>query len=118
MVELGGVGTFAGPVLGSAVIVFGSEFLRLAGTLRLSMLGLLICVTILFFPGGVMQLVEQVEGWLKERFQKTVSVKISCRLSSSEDYGLVMAASVVTTWPQFPVGFAESPPVHPKANRS
>lgn len=75
MVELGGVGTFAGPVLGSAVIVFGSEFLRLAGTLRLSMLGLLICVTILFFPGGVMQLVEQVEGWLKERFRKQSASK-------------------------------------------
>ena len=34
MMELGGIGTFMGPVLGSAIIVFGNEFLRLAGTLR------------------------------------------------------------------------------------
>jgi len=62
MIELGGVGTFAGPILGTAVIVFGNEFLRLAGTLRLALLGALICVIILFYPGGVMQLVNQAEA--------------------------------------------------------
>lgn len=64
MIELGGVGTFAGPILGAAVIVFGNEFLRLADTLRLTLLGALICVTILFYPGGLMQLVNQVEAWI------------------------------------------------------
>jgi len=67
MMELGGMGTFFGPILGSAIIVFGSEFLRLAGTLRLSLLGALICVIVLFFPGGLMQLVEQLERWVQER---------------------------------------------------
>jgi branched-chain amino acid transport system permease protein len=66
MMELGGMGTFFGPILGSAIIVFGSEFLRLAGTLRLSLLGALICVIVLFFPGGFMQLVEQLEHWVRE----------------------------------------------------
>jgi len=70
MIELGGIGTFAGPVLGAAVIVFGGEFLRLAGTLRLSLLGLLICVIILFFPGGLMQLVSQVEKFIQKQIQK------------------------------------------------
>jgi len=70
MMELGGIGTFAGPILGSAVIVFGNEFLRLAGTLRLALLGALICGIILFFPGGIMQLVERVEKWLRRRFNK------------------------------------------------
>jgi branched-chain amino acid transport system permease protein len=64
MIELGGVGTFAGPILGTAVIVFGNEFLRLAGTLRLTLLGALICITILFYPGGVMQLVRLAEAWV------------------------------------------------------
>jgi len=64
MMELGGIGTFAGPILGSAVIVFGNEFLRLAGTLRLALLGALICIIILFFPGGLMQLLGQLERWL------------------------------------------------------
>jgi len=36
---------------------------------------------------------------VERAIQKTVSVKISCRLSSSADYGLVMAASVITTLP-------------------
>lgn len=67
MMELGGMGTFFGPILGSAIIVFGSEFLRLAGTLRLSLLGALICVIVLFFPGGLMQLVEQLEHWVRKR---------------------------------------------------
>jgi len=63
MMELGGIGTFMGPVLGSAIIVFGNEFLRLAGTLRLAILGGLICAIILFFPGGLMQLID----WLDRR---------------------------------------------------
>jgi branched-chain amino acid transport system permease protein len=63
MMELGGIGTFMGPLLGSAIIVFGNEFLRLAGTLRLALLGGLICATILFFPGGLMQLV----GWIDRK---------------------------------------------------
>jgi branched-chain amino acid transport system permease protein len=67
MMELGGMGTFFGPILGSAIIVFGSEFLRLAGTLRLSLLGGLICAIVLFFPGGLMQLVDQVERWVRKR---------------------------------------------------
>ncbi len=66
MIELGGVGTFLGPVLGAAAIVFGNEFLRLAGTLRLTLLGALICVIILFYPGGLMQAIAQV-GKLVER---------------------------------------------------
>ena len=70
MIELGGIGTFAGPILGAAVIVFGGEFLRLAGTLRLSLLGLLICVIILFFPGGMMQLVSQTETLIKKQINK------------------------------------------------
>lgn len=70
MIELGGIGTFAGPILGAAVIVFGGEFLRLAGTLRLSLLGLLICAIILFFPGGIMQLLSQSESFIRKLIKK------------------------------------------------
>ncbi|MEJ2095679.1 MAG: branched-chain amino acid ABC transporter permease [Deltaproteobacteria bacterium] len=66
MMELGGIGTFMGPVLGAAIIVFGNEFLRLAGTLRLAILGGLICATILFFPGGFIQLI----GWIDNRLSR------------------------------------------------
>jgi branched-chain amino acid transport system permease protein len=54
---LGGAGTFLGPILGAAIITFGNEYLRVAGSLRLGLLGLAIVITIVFFPGGIMQLV-------------------------------------------------------------
>jgi branched-chain amino acid transport system permease protein len=68
MVELGGVGTFIGPILGAAVIIFGGEFLRLAGTLRLFLLGAIICAIILFFPGGLMQLFSVLGKFLQKKF--------------------------------------------------
>ena len=46
MMEMGGIGRFPGAVLGAVIIVFGNEFLRLAGTLRLALLGALICAII------------------------------------------------------------------------
>lgn len=61
MMEMGGIGRFPGAVLGAVVIVFANEFLRLAGTLRLALLGALICLIILFFPGGLMQLVDWLD---------------------------------------------------------
>jgi branched-chain amino acid transport system permease protein len=69
MMQLGGMGTFFGPIFGAVVIIFGGEFLRLAGIFRLFFLGGLICVTILFFPGGIMQLLETIESWIKNKMQ-------------------------------------------------
>jgi branched-chain amino acid transport system permease protein len=53
---LGGAGTFFGPIIGAAIITFGNEYLRVAGSVRLGLLGGLIMVTVLFFPGGIMQI--------------------------------------------------------------
>ena len=61
MMEMGGIGRFPGAVLGAVIIVFGNEFLRLAGILRLALLGAVICLIILFFPGGLMQLVDWLD---------------------------------------------------------
>jgi branched-chain amino acid transport system permease protein len=57
---LGGAGTFLGPILGAALITYGNEYLRVAGSIRLGLLGGLIVITVLFFPGGIMQIVDQV----------------------------------------------------------
>jgi branched-chain amino acid transport system permease protein len=65
MIELGGVGTFFGPIIGAAAIIFGNEYLRLAGTMRLAFLGALICGIILFYPGGLMQLVAKLGSFYK-----------------------------------------------------
>ena len=64
MVELGGVGTLFGPVIGAFVIIFGNEYLRLAGTFRLALLGALICIAVLFYPGGLMQFIDNLEQTL------------------------------------------------------
>jgi branched-chain amino acid transport system permease protein len=70
MMELGGMGTFFGPILGSLIIVLGGEFLRLAGILRLTLLGGLICAIVLFFPGGLMQLVDRLDLWIQARVRR------------------------------------------------
>jgi branched-chain amino acid transport system permease protein len=70
MMELGGIGTLFGPVLGAAIIVFGSEFLRLADILRMTLLGALICVTILFFPGGLMQAFNKLGDLVDKRMSR------------------------------------------------
>ena len=66
MMVVGGFGRFPGAVLGAIIIVFGNEFLRLAGTFRLAILGALICLIILIFPNGLMQFVD----WLDQRISK------------------------------------------------
>lgn len=67
---LGGAGTFLGPILGAVVVTFGSEYLRVAGSLRLGVLGGLIVLTVLFFPGGIMQLVDRVIAAVSSRVRR------------------------------------------------
>ncbi|MCP4630382.1 MAG: branched-chain amino acid ABC transporter permease [bacterium] len=60
MMVVGGMGRFPGGVLGAALFVFGGEWLRLFGIVRLTIMGGLICIFILFFPGGIMELIERL----------------------------------------------------------
>lgn len=62
---LGGAGTFFGPIIGAAIITFGNEYLRVAGSVRLGLLGGLIMVTVLFFPGGIMQIAGRLGAVLR-----------------------------------------------------
>lgn len=75
MMEMGGIGRFPGAVLGAVIIVFGNEFLRLAGTFRLALLGALICAIILFFPGGLMQFIDWIDGRVARIFKKDVQLQ-------------------------------------------
>jgi len=61
MMAFGGIGRFPGGVLGAAVLVFAGEWLRLFGTLRFALVGGLIATVILFFPGGLMQLIDRLD---------------------------------------------------------
>lgn len=50
---IGGLGTFAGPVVGVVAVLGISELLRSFGEIRLLVWGLLLMVIILFFPNGI-----------------------------------------------------------------
>jgi branched-chain amino acid transport system permease protein len=57
---LGGAGTFAGPLIGALLVTVGNEYLRVYGSLRLGVLGASIVLVVLYFPGGIMQIVRAV----------------------------------------------------------
>lgn len=74
MMVVGGMGRFPGGVLGAALFVFGGEWLRLFGLVRLTIMGGLICIFILFFPGGIMELIERLERWVFQRRKTGISL--------------------------------------------
>jgi branched-chain amino acid transport system permease protein len=67
---LGGVATFFGPIIGAVVITFGNEYLRVAGSLRMGLIGGLIVVTIMLFPGGIMQLIDQAKALARSQWDR------------------------------------------------
>jgi branched-chain amino acid transport system permease protein len=67
---LGGVATFFGPIIGAVVITFGNEYLRVAGSLRMGLIGGLIVVTIMLFPGGIMQLIDQAKALARRQWDR------------------------------------------------
>ncbi|MET0800317.1 MAG: branched-chain amino acid ABC transporter permease [Actinomycetota bacterium] len=66
MLVVGGLGTFWGPMLGTAVIVVVSEVLRDFEEARLIIVGLILLVTIVLAPRGLVPLLQ--EGW--DRLQR------------------------------------------------
>ena len=61
MLVVGGLGTFWGPMLGTALIVVVSEYLRDFDEARLIIVGLILLVTIVLAPRGLGPLLQQ--GW-------------------------------------------------------
>lgn len=58
-VIIGGAGTVWGPVIGSALVVFLPEYLRVATEYRLITYGALIILVMIFMPRGVMGIVDR-----------------------------------------------------------
>jgi branched-chain amino acid transport system permease protein len=67
MILIGGIGRFPGAVIGTFLISFTNEYLRLMGTWRLAVLGAIICLMILYFPGGFMEVIDRMDHFLKGR---------------------------------------------------
>lgn len=61
MMAIGGIGRFPGAVLGAFVITILNELLRDAGTFRLLILGVLVVLTLILLPNGLVSLWEKVK---------------------------------------------------------
>lgn len=64
MVVIGGKGTLYGPVLGAFLIQFFSEYFRAFGGYRLVLVGIVTIIIVVFFPGGIWQLVLHVWNYI------------------------------------------------------
>ncbi|TDM05360.1 MAG: branched-chain amino acid ABC transporter permease [Ideonella sp. MAG2] len=64
-VILGGSGTLTGPIIGAFAVVFLPEYLRIADSYRLVTYGLILVLTTIFLPRGVVPVIQQ--AWLRAK---------------------------------------------------
>ena len=71
-VILGGLGTLAGPVIGTVVLTIIWEGLKATGITfgRYVIVGVILILAIIFLPQGLVSLPEQVQEWLNRRRKK------------------------------------------------
>lgn len=62
MLAIGGMGRFPGALIGAFLVIIGNELLRSFDTYRLIVLGLVVVVTVLLLPNGLVSLAERM-GW-------------------------------------------------------
>ena len=55
----GGIGTFAGPIVGSAILVTLSQNLSIYGAWRFVVIGITVILTLLLIPGGIVGKIEE-----------------------------------------------------------
>ena len=53
MILVGGMGTFCGPIIGSAIIIFVTEVLQQFGEYQMLIYGALIIFVLFFMPNGI-----------------------------------------------------------------
>ncbi|KNY14182.1 inner-membrane translocator [Shinella sp. SUS2] len=70
---VGGVGTFWGPLVGTIVLVAADELMREAGEFRTLGLGLIIALSILLMPKGLVGRLGDLVFWLRHRNAAAVS---------------------------------------------
>jgi branched-chain amino acid transport system permease protein len=71
-VILGGLGTLAGPIVGTIALTIIWEGLKATGLTfgRYVIVGIMLILAIIFLPRGLVSLPEQVQGWLRRRKSK------------------------------------------------
>jgi branched-chain amino acid transport system permease protein len=76
-VMLGGLGTLAGPVIGTVVLTIIWEGLKMTGMTfgRYVIIGVILILTIIFLPRGLVSLPDEAREWLKRRKGKGAGEK-------------------------------------------
>lgn len=77
MAVIGGIGTQAGPLLGSFLLTLLPELLRQAGDYRLVIYGVLLILVIMFYPGGLIQGLDSLKAKLAGRNTRKGGLKAS-----------------------------------------
>lgn len=67
IVVVGGVGTFWGPLVGTVVLVAADELMREAGEFRTLGLGIIIALSIILMPKGLVGRLSDLAGWFRRR---------------------------------------------------
>ncbi len=67
MVSFGGMGKFPGAVIGAFLIIFLNDTLLATGVYRQVILGAIIVMTMIYLPGGMMQVPELIRGFIRKR---------------------------------------------------
>jgi branched-chain amino acid transport system permease protein len=67
MVSFGGMGRFPGAVIGAFIITFLNDALLATGVFRQVILGGIIVITMIYLPGGMMEVPELIRGFFKKR---------------------------------------------------
>jgi branched-chain amino acid transport system permease protein len=71
IVVVGGVGTFWGPLVGTIVLVAADELMREAGEFRTLGLGIIIALSIMLMPKGLVGRMSDLVRWLRRRSAAT-----------------------------------------------
>jgi branched-chain amino acid transport system permease protein len=73
-VIMGGVGTITGPIIGSFILIFLPEYLRIAESFRLVMYSLMLILITIFMPKGIVHAFKVLWEKIKELFAKRKQV--------------------------------------------
>lgn len=67
MVSFGGMGKYPGAIIGAFIITFLNDALLATGVFRQVILGAIVVITMIYLPGGMMQVPEMVRGFIRKR---------------------------------------------------
>jgi branched-chain amino acid transport system permease protein len=65
MVVFGGLGSFPGAAIGAFIITIGYEIMRPLGSYRLIVLGVVVILTVIYLPNGMIRIPDYIGKWRK-----------------------------------------------------